>query len=114
MMCFSETDLPTPLRPMITHVSPRFTLKLTLFSTTLSSNALFTPRNSKKYSEPFFPELAAVNPACLNSSFIDSLLPECDALLRSHQEYSYSRTTGYRYQIVSRQTRQALPSTSVS
>src|SRR5258706_15146886 len=27
MMCFSETDLPTPLRPMITHVSPRFTVK---------------------------------------------------------------------------------------
>ena len=29
MMCFSETDLPTPLRPMMTHVSPRFTVKLT-------------------------------------------------------------------------------------
>jgi len=29
MMCFSDTDLPTPLRPMITQVSPRFTEKLT-------------------------------------------------------------------------------------
>jgi len=47
IMCFSETDFPTPLRPMITHVSPRFTLKLTFCSTTCSSNALLTPRNSK-------------------------------------------------------------------
>ena len=47
MMCFRETDLPTPLRPMITQVSPRLTLKLTLLSTTRSSKALLTPRNSK-------------------------------------------------------------------
>ncbi len=50
MMCFSETDFPTPLRPMITHVSARFTLKLTSFSTALSSNDLQTSRNSKKFS----------------------------------------------------------------
>jgi len=47
MMCFSDTDLPTPLRPMITQVSARFTRKLTLFSTGRSSNALQTSRNSK-------------------------------------------------------------------
>ena len=29
MMCFSVTDLPTPLRPMMTQVSPGSTAKLT-------------------------------------------------------------------------------------
>src|SRR5579859_2263383 len=50
MMCFSETDFPTPLRPMITQVSARFTVKLTFFSTSFSSKDLHTSRNSKKFS----------------------------------------------------------------
>src|SRR6476646_3383101 len=50
MMCLSETDFPTPLRPMITQVSARFTVKLTFFSTSFSSNDLQTSRNSKKFS----------------------------------------------------------------
>src|SRR5713226_1949855 len=42
-----RTDLPTPLRPIITQVSPRFTVKLTLSSTGRPSKPLQTSRNSK-------------------------------------------------------------------
>src|SRR5271167_2824928 len=46
MMLWSDTDLPTPLRPRMQTISPGSTSKLTFLRTTTSPNALETSLNS--------------------------------------------------------------------
>src|SRR5580700_2213992 len=132
MMCFSETDFPTPLRPIITQVSPRFTVKLTSFSTAFSSKDLQTSRNSKKFSAccsllppavvacaaremPRAPPVSiAATPRLISfASVIFVPLPRCVVLPRNPPPYSCSKRAALRYQIVSSPARQELPRATV-
>src|SRR5437762_8126955 len=115
IMCFSVTDFPTPLRPIITEVSPRFTVKLTWSSTGRSSKAFETSRNSKKFCGLESKSSAAVRPLSsrgrlsfvgpprliLSMSVIFLALRRSAALPRTPRGYSCSRRAAPFHQNVS-------------